>query len=336
MLLLESRSMREGETAQLQLDGKMGYDGTVEIHVVPGREFGSSWKGSDWTRFPARIRALATCLLHKRWLGTYRVTCSKGLLNVNCVDRAAPARNEDWTVEELALALELYFRHRKRIPSKTSVELKEFSDLLKNLNQHNGIVGDYRFRNVNGVYLKLMNFRSQDPEYTAPGRKGMPNSNSLEKILWERYVANQPALSNYCDNIRAAIGELIKLPHVDEDEDYESEEGRLFIRLHRARERNPLLAKKKKLAAQKKHNALKCEVCGFDFLKAYGKRGDGFIECHHTRPLHVMQDGERTKLQDLALLCANCHRMIHRSPWVSVSDLRKMLSEGHSPSTQIG
>ncbi|MGF7234005.1 MAG: HNH endonuclease [Frankia sp.] len=71
---------------------------------------------------------------------------------------------------------------------------------------------------------------------------------------------------------------------------------------------------------------LRCEVCGFDFEKTYGSRGAGYIECHHIVPLHTT--GQRaTKLDDLALICANCHRMIHRgTPWLSPDELRETLN----------
>ena len=56
---------------------------------------------------------------------------------------------------------------------------------------------------------------------------------------------------------------------------------------------------------------LKCEVCGFDFKKAYGKLGAGYIEVHHKKP--VSEGVRMTDLNnDLAMLCSNCHRMIHR------------------------
>ena len=56
---------------------------------------------------------------------------------------------------------------------------------------------------------------------------------------------------------------------------------------------------------------LRCEVCGFDFERVYGKLGTGYIEVHHKRPV---SEGERiTDLDnDLVMLCSNCHRMIHR------------------------
>jgi 5-methylcytosine-specific restriction protein A len=68
-----------------------------------------------------------------------------------------------------------------------------------------------------------------------------------------------------------------------------------------------------------------CEAGGFNFERIYGDRGRGFIECHHVVPLHVA--GTRVNsTADLALLCANCHRMIHRSPWLSPAELRAMIA----------
>jgi 5-methylcytosine-specific restriction protein A len=71
---------------------------------------------------------------------------------------------------------------------------------------------------------------------------------------------------------------------------------------------------------------LACEVCSFDFKQHYGDLGEGFIECHHTQPLSFSTAGEKTRLTDLALVCANCHRMLHRgSKWLSITELRVSL-----------
>lgn len=71
---------------------------------------------------------------------------------------------------------------------------------------------------------------------------------------------------------------------------------------------------------------LKCEVCGFDFEEVYGKLGAGYIEVHHKKPV---SEGERvTNLDnDLAMLCSNCHRMIHRGKdhMITVEELRKII-----------
>jgi len=70
-------------------------------------------------------------------------------------------------------------------------------------------------------------------------------------------------------------------------------------------------------------------VCEFDFSIAYGNRGLGFIECHHTKPLATLGTGTKTHIDDLALVCANCHRMIHRrKPWLSIAELKGMISAG--------
>jgi 5-methylcytosine-specific restriction protein A len=55
---------------------------------------------------------------------------------------------------------------------------------------------------------------------------------------------------------------------------------------------------------------LECEVCGFDFFETYGERGNGFAECHHK--LALSHGTRSTYLRDLAVVCANCHRMFHR------------------------
>ncbi len=66
------------------------------------------------------------------------------------------------------------------------------------------------------------------------------------------------------------------------------------------------------LISDKEKGELTCEACGFDFEKAYGSLGKGYIECHHLIPLSNFDSKKETKMEDLALLCSNCHRMIHK------------------------
>ena len=67
---------------------------------------------------------------------------------------------------------------------------------------------------------------------------------------------------------------------------------------------------------------------------AVAERGaiSGFIEIHHVSPLHTLKPGSQTRLQDLAVPCANCHRMVHAKPkWLTLSELRALLAEqGHT------
>lgn len=89
-------------------------------------------------------------------------------------------------------------------------------------------------------------------------------------------------------------------------------EGNAELVLHFRRERDPALRQAKLTAVLEATGALACEVCGFDFADCYGKTGRGFAECHHIRPLAAGM--RETRLEDLAVVCANCHRMVHRSP----------------------
>ena len=83
-------------------------------------------------------------------------------------------------------------------------------------------------------------------------------------------------------------------------------EGELRLVSHLVKERNREIVKEKKRLAIK-DNILHCEVCKFSFAQIYGA---DFIECHHLSP--IGESGVReTKLEDLALVCANCHRMLH-------------------------
>jgi 5-methylcytosine-specific restriction protein A len=80
---------------------------------------------------------------------------------------------------------------------------------------------------------------------------------------------------------------------------------------HRKIERNRIAAKN-----AKKFHGTTCQTCGLSFGKRYGDIGEGFIEAHHLRPIATLEEGVPIKYDvasDFAVLCANCHRMIHRT-----------------------
>jgi putative restriction endonuclease len=97
----------------------------------------------------------------------------------------------------------------------------------------------------------------------------------------------------------------------------EAVEGRRRLRVHLARERSKKLIKAFKASLP----SFACEACGADMGDVYGPLGEGYIEAHHRVPVASLKDGEKTKLSDLAALCPNCHRMIHRNDLMSVEDL---------------
>lgn len=93
----------------------------------------------------------------------------------------------------------------------------------------------------------------------------------------------------------------------------EGEQRRRFVS-HRARERALRAAKLEHARANSVDGRIRCEVpgCGFDFESIYGSIAAGFAHVHHLRPLADATAPTITKLEDLAVVCANCHAVIHR------------------------
>jgi 5-methylcytosine-specific restriction protein A len=101
----------------------------------------------------------------------------------------------------------------------------------------------------------------------------------------------------------------------------------VVLRAHLRRERNPKLRRRKLDDTKRRGLPVACEACDFDFGRTYGAHGLDYIECHHRIPLHVTGETQ-TKLADLALLCSNCHRMIHRTKrWLTVEELKAVIDE---------
>jgi HNH endonuclease len=108
---------------------------------------------------------------------------------------------------------------------------------------------------------------------------------------------------------------------VNEDSLYFSEGAAAYTK-HLKRERNAALVAFVKNRA-KKDGIYRCCVCGFDFFERYGI---DYIECHHTIPVSSLKIGDKTDPNDVVLLCANCHRAVHkRKPWLSKVELYKLL-----------
>jgi hypothetical protein len=107
-----------------------------------------------------------------------------------------------------------------------------------------------------------------------------------------------------------------------EDEAAVFEEGRKMFKLHVSRERDSKVAKLAKEIRWHKAGKFVCDVCGFDFRAFYGTRGYQYIEAHHTVAVSQLKKGQATKLKDIALVCSNCHRMLHKTrPHLSIAKL---------------
>lgn len=160
------------------------------------------------------------------------------------------------------------------------------------------------------------------------GTKPQPNEKLNDKYL------------EYCNRIgikpsdKGSFGVQRKFWELDLDQEFENNEdltdefpeGKIVERTHKARERNSQVISLAKERFKKKNGRLFCQVCGFDFEKTYGSIGKDFIEGHHSIAVSEMTADHKTKVEDIAMLCANCHRMVHKKrPWLIMKDLDKLI-----------
>ncbi|WP_203294901.1 MrcB family domain-containing protein [Maricaulis parjimensis] len=100
-------------------------------------------------------------------------------------------------------------------------------------------------------------------------------------------------------------------------------------RLHRRAERNA-----KHSSEVKKRHKPECAACGKTTADFYnlGRVEDGntvsILEAHHLCPLFRIADGDNVTfdiMRDFALLCPNCHRMIHKIGAEKLDELRSLV-----------
>lgn len=240
-----------------------------------------------------------------------------------------PKRN--WTTDELILALELYLAdYREKSADDKHDKVIELSRMLNELGRVLGTRTGDGYRNPNGVSMKLLNFSSLDPNKTDEGKAGLRRGSKLDQQVWDRFAPHPDDLRRTADAIRSKLKELASSASVLSEDDepglLEAPEGRLLTRTHRVREREPKLVEACKKRAKALHGFLACAACGFNFGKVYGDDADHIIDCHHTKPLHTLDENSTTHIDHLELLCSNCHRVVHSfSPWLSIPELKKRL-----------
>lgn len=114
---------------------------------------------------------------------------------------------------------------------------------------------------------------------------------------------------------------------------YEALEGdkevREHIKIENSKRDYRIVELAKTQALKKGKGRILCECCQFDFVNKYGELGQNFIECHHK--IFINKGKRITRIEDLALVCSNCHRMLHRrnkkGEHYSTDELRKLLKK---------
>jgi len=230
-----------------------------------------------------------------------------------------------WSRDEYILILELYFRFREVAPAKTDPILKEYSDYLRSMNA-NIANSEPKYRNENGIYMRLMNYRSCDPHWLNQGKVGMDSgSKGRCKEIWDEFSGDADLVISLADEIKRELPKKINTANSQNiaTSTTSTLEGKKRLRIHYSRERSS--QRKQKLAeVQNQKGKTSCEACNATDNQYSNIKANSIFEVHHIIPLS-RADGEiETKLQDLAVLCANCHRAIHSiNPMPSVIEFKK-------------
>lgn len=230
--------------------------------------------------------------------------------------------NPKWTRDETLLALDLYFTLKGQVPSPKAAEIIALSNLLRSLPYHAEAAKQPTFRNPDGVGFKLMNLRQ-----VATG-KGLGNVSNMDRQMWKEFGEREDEVHKLAAAIRVAIAVAgsEQLPEIEQ----ELSEGRLLTALHVRRERNPKV--RKMLLDDRRLAGFRCEICDLTRPELEESLQEAMFEAHHLVPL--AEAGERkTKLADLALLCACCHRLLHRAMasktrWIGLVEAQAIIVPG--------
>lgn len=236
-----------------------------------------------------------------------------------------------WHRDEIILALDLYYSLEPKEMDNKNPKVMQLSKILNRLPIHSNRNESQKFRNPNGVGLKLSNFKAIDPNFEG---KGMSSYSKQDKEVFMEFIDNIKTLKSLANQIKETVLNVEirnKLYGIEDEQEDQVEfvtEGRVIYKLHKLRERDNKIVQKKKDHYLNKFGKLDCEVCGFDFFEVYGLLGKGFIEAHHRVPLSEIDGQSITRLEDLALVCSNCHRMLHKGiNTLNVDSLRIIIKD---------
>jgi 5-methylcytosine-specific restriction protein A len=235
-----------------------------------------------------------------------------------------------WAEDELVLAGALVVRNGWRELRTGDRKVQELSELLRSLPIHSSDAHALPgFRSPDSVSRKTTDFMTNHKLY--PGKATRCGRPTL--LMIEAFTNREADMLRAAEAIEEGIasGELHRIARQPDEVDEAGAtaiEGRLLVRRALARERDPKLRTLKIAQVRRSGRPLQCEVCDFDFARVYGDLGEGYIEVHHVTPLYV-SGTHQTRLDDLACLCANCHRMCHRSrpgeSWRTPAALREQI-----------
>lgn len=228
------------------------------------------------------------------------------------------AGNPDWSWDETLLALDLLYRHGGPT-DRHHPDVQALSNVLRAAELHPKEGRKSTFRNPDGVGLKLQNLLSAiDPA------RGL-SSSKTDKAVVAAYPENKKEeLAGVASAILKTLSVAPSPEQVPEDELFK--EGRVITASHRSRDRRL----RRRLLDKCSDAKLVCSLCEFRPPALERHFRESFFEAHHVLPLSQIAGETQTRVSDMVLLCAGCHRFVHRliahrKEWVTVEDSRTEL-----------
>jgi len=197
----------------------------------------------------------------------------------------------------------------------------------------------YGFKNVHGTKITIKKDKEREvwAKSCAFGKiydvKNLPSNNSLINDL-------KNMLNIYEEIIqRGGTSELIESIDPEEIDIIKNLSGleKKALTKHREHEKYYIKTDPKFIKNLKKKFNYTCQACNLKFEKIYGKYNDklDYVEAHHIVPkseiLKKMDLNEQLgrKESDFAVLCANCHRMIHRYGCPSLDEFKAKIQQDY-------
>jgi len=226
-------------------------------------------------------------------------------------------KNPGWTYDETVLAVAMVLRNDWKQVDDSDQRVHDMSAFLK---VHSPFPPEVRgvanFRSPAGVSRKTADIATRHPAYK--GKK--THGSKMDQEVLNEFLNDAKKMLALATSVKKAMEALAAIPFVVAMKDLEDEgvdkgvaEGSVFQLLHRRRERDSKLRTRKLDELRKLGLPILCQACGLNPLERYPdlENAESLVEVHHVIPL--AEGGSRkTFLKDLAVLCPNCHRAVHR------------------------
>ncbi|MCG3655905.1 HNH endonuclease [Aliarcobacter butzleri] len=267
------------------------------------------------------------------------------------VEKTYPSRRKEGDFTEILLSpirdargADIYKNMREIAPGDIVFHINQDNNMLIGYSESTSLYEIIFIENEECYTVNLNNFKKFEPAISIDTILSNPNNNEAlntiknsnqETFIQKRenkfYIRQGGYLTKLSDELKNLLTNenITSIPETDVDTTYENNyvEGMEKIVIHKRKERSKKLIKDAKNKFKENNGGkLFCECCGFNFYETYGVLGENFIEGHHKIPISTLEIEHKSTIEDIALLCSNCHRMVHREPNLDLSQIKRIFN----------